>query len=100
MPDPVTAFALQIFINVDLAAECGCDKTIDLDWTAFERKDTAELSKLSDGTSLVGSVYVRVSATPTPSVLMPTKARTVQGFAAGGGGSPKTGVKFKSGPGH
>ena len=64
---------------VDAAGARGFHKAIDLDAAAFHgRKDSAELTRLVDGTNLIGTVYLRISATPAPH-LLPLEMRLVHG---------------------
>jgi hypothetical protein len=72
----------EMFLNLDVAAVRGLDRCVDLDSAAFARKDEAQLCTLADGSSLSGSVYLRISATPAPS-LVPQSVRTVKGGPLG-----------------
>lgn len=71
----------EIFLNLDTAAVWyGLDSCIDLDTAGFARKDTPEFLTIAHEHSthtLVGTVYLRISATPAP-YLMPMEHRTVK----------------------
>ena len=90
-PPPAAAGA-EMFLNLDAAGARGLQQAIDLDAPAFYgRKDAAELSSLADGTSLVGTVYVRLSATPAPHLML-IETRMVRGPPAAAAGAVHVGA--------
>ncbi|KAL1503115.1 hypothetical protein AB1Y20_011178 [Prymnesium parvum] len=78
----------EIFLNLDVAAARGVDATIDLDSYAFLHKDAPQFAALRDGTSLRGTVYARISATPAPPHVLPMAARTVAAAVESEGAAP------------
>ena len=93
---PPAATGAEMFLNLDAAGARGLQQAIDLDAPAFYgRKDAAELSSLADGTSLVGTVYVRLSATPAPH-LMPIETRMVRGPPAAAAGAVHVGATART----